>query len=296
MKASPPVLLVTTGALLGLTFPLGRLATDAGISPLVWAWLISSGSALLLWLTLLLRGKSVSISPQFLKYCLLLSICSLALPNILIFVVIPKLGSGFTSILFTLSPIFTLLLSSLWQVRVPSWLGVLGILIGSVGGIIVGITRGELGSPAGFEWILLGLCIPITLAIGNIYRTVGWPPSATPLELAVGTNLLAATLLLLLIVAISDLSAMADLVTHAKLSLAQVLVSAAMFSVFFRLQQVGGPTYLSQIGYVAASLALFVGTVYLGERYSLVTWLGAAVIVVGVIVTVVADVRARRVE
>ncbi|MCR6659916.1 MAG: hypothetical protein NVV72_11420 [Asticcacaulis sp.] len=58
-----------------------------------------------------------------------------------------------------------------------------------------------------------------------------------------------------------------------------------MFAVFFRLQIVGGPVYLSQIGYVAAAIGLFSGTLFLGERYGLLTWLGAVVIAVGVIVT-----------
>ena len=62
-----------------------------------------------------------------------------------------------------------------------------------------------------------------------------------------------------------------------------------MFSMFFRLQQIGGPTYLSQIGYVAAGVALLTGTVFLGERYSFLTWMGAAVIVIGIGFGVVAQ-------
>ena len=58
-----------------------------------------------------------------------------------------------------------------------------------------------------------------------------------------------------------------------------------MFALFFRLQIVGGPVYLSQIGYVAAATSLVIGTFWLGERYALVTWLGGLIIVAGVIAT-----------
>ena len=58
-----------------------------------------------------------------------------------------------------------------------------------------------------------------------------------------------------------------------------------MFAFFFRLQAVGGPVYLSQIGYVAAAVGLGSGVLFLGERYRLLTWAGAAIIVVGVILT-----------
>ena len=64
-----------------------------------------------------------------------------------------------------------------------------------------------------------------------------------------------------------------------------------MFVFFFRLQVVGGPVYLSQIGYVAAAVGLFSGTFFLGERYGVLTWLGAAIVVVGVIVTTRAQAR-----
>jgi drug/metabolite transporter (DMT)-like permease len=55
-----------------------------------------------------------------------------------------------------------------------------------------------------------------------------------------------------------------------------------MLALFFRLQQVGGPVYLSQIGYVAAAVGLVSGTLVLGERYPAATWLGALVVVAGV--------------
>ena len=64
-----------------------------------------------------------------------------------------------------------------------------------------------------------------------------------------------------------------------------------MFAFFFRLQAVGGPVYLSQIGYVAAAVGLVAGTLYMGERYQALTWLGALVIVAGVVMTTLAQAR-----
>jgi drug/metabolite transporter (DMT)-like permease len=69
------------------------------------------------------------------------------------------------------------------------------------------------------------------------------------------------------------------------LVVAQMALAALMFALFFRLQVAGGPVYLSQIGYVAAATSLIVGVSMLGERYGLITWAGALVIVAGVIAT-----------
>jgi drug/metabolite transporter (DMT)-like permease len=66
---------------------------------------------------------------------------------------------------------------------------------------------------------------------------------------------------------------------------AQVASASAMFVFFFRLQAVGGPVYLSQIGYVGAAIGLFAGTLFLDETYEALTWVGALVIVVGVSMT-----------
>jgi drug/metabolite transporter (DMT)-like permease len=64
-----------------------------------------------------------------------------------------------------------------------------------------------------------------------------------------------------------------------------------MFVFFFRLQDVGGPVYLSQIGYVAAAIGLVSGTVFLGEHYQWLTWLGALIITIGVVMTTKAQAK-----
>ena len=74
-------------------------------------------------------------------------------------------------------------------------------------------------------------------------------------------------------------------------TLAQAVSASAMFAFYFRLQAVGGPVYLSQIGYVAAAIGLFSGTLFLGEHYRLLTWAGALVIIAGVAITTKAQAR-----
>jgi len=288
---SPPLLLLITGSLLGLTFPLGKLASAASVSPMAWAWLVSFGAGSCLLLARLLSGRRVALNGEHLRFYLLSALVSLVIPNLLIFSVIPRLGSGFTGILFTISPVFTLLLSVVWRVRTPTGIGIAGIAIGFAGALLVTSSRGELSQPASAIWLLAGLCIPASLAIGNVYRTVAWPCQAQPMELAIGSNLASATLLLALMLVRGEGAAVAGLAAIPAVAAAQVLASTAMFSLFFRLQQVGGPTYLSQIGYVGAAVALLAGTGVLGERYAWPTWAGALVILIGIALSVRAQQR-----
>ncbi len=278
-------LLIVTGALLGLSLPFGKIATDAGVAPVVWAFVISAGGGGAILLALLLRGQRIRLTAHKLRYFFITAAITYALPNLLLFSVMPHVGAGYAGIMYTLSPIATLTLSILFGVRKPSLLGVAGIAVGFVGAVMVAATRGQVGEPAALFWVLFALLIPLSLASGNVYRTVDWPPDASPVELAVGSNLAAGLILLAGIALLPGPGAVLALSQLPLLVLAQITASALMFVAFFRLQAVGGPVYLSQIGYVAAAVGLLSGTLFLGERYGLLTWLGAAIIVVGVIVT-----------
>ena len=141
-------LLVVTGGLLGLTLPFGKLAGEAGIAPALWALVISlgAGSVLLIWTVA--RGQRVGLDAGRLRYFAIAAAISYAIPNLLMFSAIPHLGAGYTGIMFTLSPVITLMLSVLFRVRKPTALGMAGIAVGFVGALVVAWTRGEAGRPA----------------------------------------------------------------------------------------------------------------------------------------------------
>lgn len=277
-------LLVVTGSLLGLVLPFSKFATSVGIAPLMWAFVVSFGAGSVLLISLLLRGQRIALNAGKLRYFFIAATISYAIPNILMFSAIPHLGAGYTGIMFTLSPVITLVFSILLKVRKPTSLGVAGIIVGFVGALIVAWTRGETGRPADIHWVAVGFCVPLALAAGNIYRTIDWPRDAGPIELAVGSHLAAALILMVAMVAMGAPD-FASLGSIPMIVAAQVAASSLMFAFFFRLQAVGGPVYLSQIGYAAAAVGLISGMLFLGESYGLLTWLGALVISIGIAMT-----------
>ena len=282
---SAPILLVLTGAFLGLTLPFGKLAFAAGIAPSVWAFVISTGAGTVLLIAFLVMGKRPRMDAHMVRYYLIAAFISYAVPNVMTLSAIPHLGSGYTGIMYTLSPVFTLMLSILFKLRRPNLLGLLGILVGFIGAVIVGFTRGQVGQPAEPLWVVIGLLIPVLLAMGNVYRTIDWPKGADPTELAAGSHITTALMLVPAIFIMTGTFPVAPLGDVPWLVFVQVLASACMFALYFRLQAVGGPVYLSQIGYVGAAVALLAGTLFLGEGYQLMTWIGAGIITVGVLMT-----------
>ena len=284
-------LLVVTGTLLGLTLPFGKMATQDGVPAILWAFVISFGAGAVLLAALLALGHGLKLTAHSLRYFVIAAAISYATPNLLMFSAIPHLGAGYTGIMFTLSPVVTLVLSILFGVRRPNLLGVAGIAVGFVGAVMVALTRGESGRPADLFWVFVGLLIPLFLAAGNIYRTYDWPKESGPIELAAGSHLAAAAMLFIGLLVMGDGGSFKLLAGLPLLTLAQVASASAMFAFFFRLQAVGGPVYLSQIGYVGAAVGLIAGTLFLGERYQWLTWLGAVIVTVGVLMTTRAQSR-----
>ncbi len=288
---APGVLLVAVGLLLGLNFPLGKQAVADGIPPLAWAWVLSAGGAIILGLSLRPLGVTTRLDVRHLRYFCVVAVVSYTLPNALVYSLIPRLGSGYVAMMFTLSPMFTVALSAVARLRAPSRLELTGVAIGFAGALLVATSRGEVGRSGDWLWVLLGVCIPLSLALGNVYRTIDWPPQATPLWLAVGTNAVSALLLLSGTLILDGTRGFAALAAAPVIVVVQVAVSASMFALFFRLQAIGGPVTLSQIGTVAAAVGVVIGTLVLGERYALVVWSGVALIALGIGLTLRARMR-----
>lgn len=280
----PLLLLLGTGTLLGLNFPIGKLAMSAGVNPAVWAAMISLGAGLAM-LSLAEPGGASAW-----RFAVISGLLSYVAPNFLTYTVIPHIGSGLTAIMFALSPVVTALLSLALKVRPPNLLGICGIALGLVGAVVIITGRGSV-SGGGGSWLFAGLLIPVFLGFGNVYRTRAWPEGAGPRRLAAITNLAAVLPLAALALAQQGRIDLAPLAQMPALALAQLAVSTTMFLMFFRLQQIGGPTYLSQIGYVAAAVGVAIGVALLGETYPIRVWAGAGVIAAGIALSTYALVR-----
>lgn len=285
---SPSALLLYTGGLFGLTFPLGKMASQAGVPPIVWAMVISLGAVIFIAPDLWRRRDFKIPRGRVLQYVLISGLVSFALVNVMIFALIPELGAGQVGLMFALSPVFTLALSVLFRLKGVSPLGVLGIVFGLVGACVVVLGRD--GAFAGINpWALLGLALPMVLAAGNIYRTLHWPEGEHPASLAFwsqGAALIGLIIAQIVLYGAIPLSKFGVIPTVTAI---QLVSAALIFPAYFRLQHLGGPLLLSQTGYVAAATSLFSATLFLGERYSTVTWAGAGLVFFGIALTILAQ-------
>lgn len=291
MLANPSLLLIATGALVGLNFPLGKLAGDAGISPILWAAIPSLGVAAILFPALIARRSLGAPGRDVVRFAVIGGLVSFVIPMVMLYTVIPHAGAGYMGLMFAQSPVFTLAFSALLGQRVPNRLGLAGIVVGLLGAAIVALTRGTgVDAPEPF-WIVAAFGVPVALAVGNVYRSRYWPENVSPDVLAFWSHGAALLVFLSLLLAVEGSVPAASLLEVPGPALAQAVAAAAAFPLFFRLQHLGGAVLLSQIGYVAAAVGLVVATLLLGERYSWETWAGAVVIAAGIALTVLAQRR-----
>jgi drug/metabolite transporter (DMT)-like permease len=288
----PLPLLLITGIAFGCNFPLGKLAVAAGVNPALWAIVICLGAGLALLAVTMLLENTPAV-PGILRYATISGLISNVIPLFLTFAAIPHIGSGLAAILVATSPVTTALLSMLLKVRPPNLLGLAGIFLGLAGAIVIILGRHQGFEGSGRHWLVLAGLIPVFLGFGNVYRTIAWPQGAGPMRLGAMVNLAAVAPLAVLGYVWNGID-LSPLLTVPGLVAMQLIASTVMYLTFFRLQAVGGPTYLSQIGYVAAVLSVGLGVSFLGERYPPMVWAGVAVVALGIGLTTIAQMRAAR--
>ena len=137
---------------------------------------------------------------------------------------------------------------------------------------------------------MAGFAVPVTLAIGNVYRTVAWPENTSPDALAFWSHAAA----ILAFVALLLLVEGCTVFFPGNRSRSGTVASGGCrcdLPAFLPVAASRWPGSLEQIGYVAASVGLVIATFLLDEHYSLATWFGALVIAAGIALTVMAQRR-----
>ena len=281
-RSYPLLLLLATGTTLGMAPPFARIAATSGIPMVGFAfWQNLIGGLLLLALAVLTGARPPL---KHLRFYAISGLITLALPSVLIFLAVARIGAGLPSIAYAFPAMLTYGFALGLRMEKLIWTRAAGIALGLVGILMILLPRSGPIGDAALPWMLLALMAPVSLAAGNIYRTRYWPKDAPPLALAAGTLLGAAFWLLLASLAFNGGLYLPSNAAPADWVLAAAGVFACLsFIPYFELQRVAGPVYLSQIGYVMAATSLGIGHFVFGERYGLLVWMAVIVIVAGIL-------------
>ena len=278
----PLICLLVGGALLGISTNVAKYAGEIDLSPLAFLFWSIAGAATILLVIALLRQELPPLNKRSFEYYFISALVSVAGSNLLFFSAIPHVGAGFVALIISLPPLLTYLGAlalGMERFQTVRALGVAAALAGA--GVLA--ARKFSAPDASVFWILIALCGPVLLAIGNLYRTLRWPEGASPNALAPGM-LIAAVVLLGATSLLPDFSLTVPLGGFLPLGLItlQAFIFAGQFQLLFLLQKTGGPVLLSLLGSVGAIVGVPVAVFLQGESPPDGLILGASLIALGV--------------
>lgn len=298
----PLLLLVGTGALLGVSTNLAKLAGEAGLDPLAFlAWSVAGAAAVLL-VVQGIRGRLPPVNARTGEYFVVSGLLSVVVSNLVFFAAVPRIGAGFVSLAVSLPPLFTYLGALALGMERLQARRALGVALALGGAAVLAVYK-LAGPGADPAWVGATLGATVLLAAGNLYRTARWPEGATPDELAPGMLAASAVMLVglggvlalvpgtpggfsLVVPATVEAAVVSPSRLGAVPPLGLVLAQVAVFSVqnllFFALQKKGGPVYLSLLGSVGALVGVPVAVLVLGEEWPQGIIAGGVLIALGV--------------
>jgi len=294
----PFVCLLAGGALTGISTNVAKYAIDVGLTPLGFLFWSITGAAVILFITALIRKEPPPLNARSLEYYFVAALVSVAAANLLLFSAIPHVGAGFVALILSLPPLLTYLGALILRIEQFYIVRALGVIAALIGAGALAVHKFSAPDSSVF-WILVALCGPVLLAIGNIYRTLRWPDNASSGALAPGM-LIAAALLLGLFSMMSDFSIAVPLDLENWLPLSMIAIQAGVFAgqflLLFLLQKTGGPVLLSLLGAVGAIVGVPVAIFLQGESPPEGLFLGATLIAIGVALVTWGGVKIARVK
>ncbi len=257
--------LLLAGSLIGLSVNLAKLASSDGINLMSFLfWSIAGAGVMITTLAMDFRQRP-RLNPRTVEYFLISGLVSVALPNVMFFFAAAKVGVGFVALSFAFPPLYTYVLALLGRMEHFQLSRAAGVLLGVAGAVIIARSK---AAQADADLIGMGLALsaPIVIAFGNIYRTLRWPAGAASLALAPG--MLFGALLFLaggLILTGQTFEYPFESGFAVLLLVVQIAAFSTMYTLYFVLQRLAGPVYMSQVGSVGALAGSAISILILGE-------------------------------
>lgn len=280
------LLLIISGILAAGVFIAGKQAGQAQLPPLLTLFWQLSGGALVVWTVALPKRRFPRWDATHIRYYLIGGLLGISLPYMLAFTALQELQVGMVGLLTALSPVVTYALARSLGIEAGHPLRLLGLVVGLGGVALLVAPQAAFKLTGDWGYLLLALGIPLTLAASNIYRSHCWPPGSKAVPLVIGMLTVQASGLFIINLANGTLASALPTTTDTTLLLTVLpSMAGASYLSSFNLLRVGGPVYLSQMGYVITAVTVLAGILLWNEHYDSSDLLSMGLIFMGVLLT-----------
>ena len=285
-RAVPYLMLVAAAVIYGSVFSLNKIAAEAGLPPIGYAFWQSILAGLALLVVAFMRGTPPGLGAVHLRAYVVIGALVFGLPVALLTYVAPNLPAGIVTLVLALSPPLTYLFGMAARIERFYWTGALGILLG-FGGVLVLIgPTAALPNAAMVGWFALSLAAPVMFAGANVLASVLRPPAAGSVAMGAGV-LLGSSAVLAVIMAITGQTYwFADFPTTGDWAvLLAAGVNAAFVVLFLEIVRRAGPVFFAQFNYLAVLAGIGWGWLIFSETLNALVWVAFALMVAGVVLT-----------
>jgi len=282
VQIRPIILLAIGGACLGSFPPLSKLGLQNGIPPISYMFYAAAGAglALLLWTSLF--DKAPLLSFWFLRYYVIAALTTFVVPSLATVIIVGEIGAGLVAISFTLVPVLTYIFAVLLKLERFARLRALGVIFGLAGAIIIYFPQTNTEGSSVSYWLIAALIIPLSLATGGIFRTMAWPETAAPMQLAAGMLITSALLLFPAVLWAGEAYWPFRFQTATDwIILFQILTAFLSYLILFEIQKSQGVVFQSLLGYVSTMTGVFVGYFLYKEHFPLIVWIALLLMLLG---------------
>jgi drug/metabolite transporter (DMT)-like permease len=285
-RVTPFVMLIVAAALYGSLFSTNKIAAEAGVPPIGYAFWQSLLAGLVLLAADRLRGGRLGTSWAHIRAYLVIGALAICLPMALLTHVAPNLPASIVTLVLALSPSLTFLLSMAVRIERPYWFGMAGLVCGFAGVMVLVGPTAALPDTAMVGWFLISLAAPAMFAGANVSAALLRPGTAGSLSMAAGTLLGSAAFAFVIMLASGHAYWLGTAPAASNWALAAAsTVNMLVVVLFFEIIRRAGPIFFAQFNYLAVLSGIGWGWLVFSETLNHMVWVAFLLMAVGVILT-----------
>ncbi len=263
--------LVGLGMVWGLFFSLSRAAGETGVNPFSILAYTLLAEIPIFGMICYYRGRFPRIfRPASIIFYIVAALLGYMIPSILELYSAPMIGAGLLTILVSMTPIVTMIGAFMMKTDHINRRKILGVMLASIAMIPI-LISGDLDMPkpemAGLGFVL---ALMVTCCYGLYHNVIAkfWPTGEDGWQLATGEVVVGSVVIIPAVTLINGIDVQPILDTGLYWIMAcYVVLSASSISLYFYLQEKGGPIFVSLAGFVSLIAGVLFGMVFFGEEY-----------------------------
>jgi len=271
------LLIVILGSTWGLNLSLMKAASLSGLSFTLLAVLTIFGNLVIFAAFSRIFVGRIRFVPRLWWFFAACGGLGYVLPFFLELFAVPRIGAAPLAIVISLAPMMTLLIAAATGTEKITLRRVAGIGIGLISVSLIALQ--DLSSLKGAFGIglLAAIFVPFIYGSYHVFIARFWPEDMQPFEIAMGESLAGLLIVAPLYVGFGDIGA-APPFSFDTYWIVGALLLFSMIEVwlYFALMRMGGPTYVSQSGYIAVIAGVIWASVFFDENIT--PWLTLSIL------------------